>query len=427
MHHGAEVTPNILAGLGIFYLLCALLNGGAAAFVWQRFQRAPVALLWAGLALAYLALAGLGFAGSHALVLPQGFRDFVNGIAGPVTYTLGAVALFTLFIVFRGFFVKPAVAWAGLNLVLLFFGFSMTDANFRLIVGKPDNVPISGMIFLLGFFTWLGMWKAVRNDRRISQGRPLIEQEQSEKVLVWPDLVYTELICMVLITVLLVVWSIPLKAPLEQPASDLKTPNPSKAPWYFLGLQEMLVYYDPWMAGVVLPSFIIVGLMAMPYIDFNKLGNGYYTFNQRKFAMVMFLFGFIVLWVTLILLGTFLRGPNWNFFGPYEPWDVHKVEALNNVQFSEYFWIWMMGRGLPREWYLRELPGIILVLVYLFGVPPLLGLTVFRKFLVKMGFIRFMVLALLLLFMAALPIKMVLRWTINLKYIVYIPEFFFNI
>ena len=56
--------------------------------------------------------------------------------------------------------------------------------------------------------------------------------------------------------------------------------------------------------------------MAIPYIDFNKTGNGYYTIDQRKFAYVMFQFGFLVLWVTLIVMGTFLRGPNWNFFGP---------------------------------------------------------------------------------------------------------------
>ncbi len=77
---------------------------------------------------------------------------------------------------------------------------------------------------------------------------------------------------MVLLTVVLVVWSIGLKAPLEEPANSAMAPNPSKAPWYFLGLQEMLVYFDPWMAGVVLPGLIIVGLMAIPYIDTNPQG-----------------------------------------------------------------------------------------------------------------------------------------------------------
>ena len=116
----------------------------------------------------------------------------------------------------------------------------------------------------------------------MARGEPVLEKLDDEKVLVWPDLVYTELICMVVCTFVLIVWAILLKAPLEQPATTAKAPNPSKAPWYFLGLQEMLVYFDPWMAGVVLPTMIIVGLIAMPYIDFNHKGNGYYTFNEAQ-------------------------------------------------------------------------------------------------------------------------------------------------
>jgi hypothetical protein len=294
-------------------------------------------------------------------------------------------------------------------------------------------------VFLLGFFTWLAAYRSVQNDQRAKEGLPPLEKEDDEKVLVWPDLVYTELICMIGITILLIVWAILVKAPLEEPASSVKTPNPSKAPWYFLGLQEMLVYYDPWMAGVVLPSMIIVGLMAIPYIDFNKQGNGYYTIEQRPFAYIMFQIGFLELWVTLIVLGTFLRGPNWNFFGPYEPWDAHKVLALNNVNLSDILWIDIFGASVPKVtaemgagqqlWIIlqREWLGILLVLGYLLLLPPLLAVTALRPFFARMGFLRYMVLANLLLFMAALPIKMVLRWTMNLKYIVAIPEIFFNL
>ena len=221
------------------------------------------------------------------------------------------------------------------NLFLLFFGMSMTDYDFRDIVTKPDNVPIVGLLILVGCFFWLGLRRAVINDARIAQGLPPLEDLEPDKTLTWPDLVYTELICMVVLTIVLVVWGIVLQAPLEQPASSTTAPNPSKAPWYFLGLQEMLVYFDPWMAGVVLPSMIIVGLMAIPYIDTNKSGNGYFSYNDRKFAYNTFQYGFVVLWVVLILLGTFLRGPNWNFFGPYEYWDLHKLIPLNNVNLSE--------------------------------------------------------------------------------------------
>src|SRR5882672_9810773 len=313
--------------------------------------------------------------------------------------------------------------------MILVMALSMTDYDFRQIVGKPDNVPIVSMLFIVAFFTWLYFKRAVDNDQRIAAGKPLFEQEDNEKVLVWPDLVYTEMICMVVLTAVLVVWGIVLQAPLEEPASSVKTPNPSKAPWYFLGLQEMLVYYDPWMAGVVLPSMIVVGLMALPYIDFNKKGNGYYTFNERKFSVLTFMFGFLPLWIGLIILGTFLRGPNWNFFGIYEFWDSHKLVVLNNVNLSEYFWSWL-GQPLPvaatgsdawmqayaiikREWL-----GLLLVILYLGALPMVMAMTIFRRFFMRMGFIRYMVFANLVLFMACLPIKMILRWTINLKYIV---------
>jgi hypothetical protein len=178
--------------------------------------------------------------------------------------------------------------------------------------------------------------------------------------------------------------------------------------------------------------------MAIPYIDFNKEGNGYYTINQRKFAYLIFQLGFLELWVTLIVLGTLLRGPNWNFFGPYEAWDPHKVEALVNIYLSDVFWHDVMHTSLPKApagssgltefgfiiW--RELPGILIVLGYFIALPPIMAVTVLRKFYQKMGFIRYMVLANLLLFMMALPIKMVLRWSFNLKYLIAIPEYFLN-
>src|SRR5207248_2748309 len=246
---------------------------------------------------------------------------------------------FFAMLAFRRVFANGIVAWAVVNLGLLFFGLSMTDFDFRDIVTKPDNVPIVGLIVLVGFFTWVALRRAVINDARTAEGLPNLEELEPEKTLTWPDLVYTELIAMVAQTIFLVVWGIALQAPLEQPASSTVAPNPSKAPWYFLGLQEMLVYFDPWMAGVVLPTMIIVGLIAMPYIDFNQKGNGYFTFRERKFALSTWMYGFVVLWVVLIVLGTFLRGPNWNFFGPFEPWDPHKVVPLNNVNLSELFWL----------------------------------------------------------------------------------------
>ena len=233
---------------------------------------------------------------------------------------------------------------------------------------------------------------------------------------------------MVLFTVVLVVWSIALQAPLEEPANTSVAPNPSKAPWYFLGLQEMLVYFDPWIAGVVLPSFIVVGLMAIPYLDTNPKGNGYYTFKERKAAILAFLFGFLILWIELIVIGTFLRGPNWNFFGPYEYWDLNKIEPLVNVDLSELIWIKLLGYGLPGHWLPREIFGILLLGGYFFVLPVLLAKRgIGKSWYEKMGPARYYISMSLMLTMMLLPLKMYCRWMFNLKYFVHIQEFFFNI
>lgn len=354
-------------------------------------------------------------------------KAFVNTLADPRLFFFLAVLSLVLLVWKREQLSSNAVGYGMQGVLALFFLWGFFDPNFRLIIAKPDNVPIVGLIFLLVFFTWYSMREAVLNDRRIEKGEGPIEKEESDRVWVWPDLVYTELIALIVCSVVLIVWSIVLKAPLEQPANRSVTPNPSKAPWYFLGLQEMLVYFDPWLAGVVLPGLIIVGLIAIPYVDTNPKGNGYYTFRERKAEITLFLFGFVILWSSLIVLGTFLRGPNWNFFGPFEYWDIHKLEALVNVNLSEYIWVRALGTGLPGSWFVREIFGILLVLAYVFVLPVILAKTVFKTYVEKLGPPRYYVAAFLFLMMMSLPAKMLLRWIFNLKYIVAINEFFFNI
>src|SRR5713101_997795 len=303
---------------------------------------------------------GLAFVGLGVFML-------LLGILVPPLLYLGVAYLLILFVLARlgGRLWDTKVGLRLFVLGALAFGVSMLDPNFFLIAAKPDNVPIVAMIFLLGFFTWVALRKAYLNDTQIAVGGiPWEKTESDEKLFTWPDLVYTELLCMILLTIVMIVWSVVLRAPLEEAANPTSSPNPAKAPWYFLGLQEMLVYFDPWLAGVVLPGLIIVGLMAIPYIDTNPKGNGYYTFRERKWEIGLFLFGFIILWILLVIAGTFLRGPNWNFFGPYQYWDVHKVEPLVNIHLSEIFWVRLLHQALPSRWYVRELPGILIALTY---------------------------------------------------------------
>src|SRR6266478_1994217 len=307
-------------------------------------------------------------------------KGLINAVADPRVFFILAVGALAVVVRKRELVASTAVGYGLLALLGVFFAVGTFDFNFRQIVTKPDNVPIVGLIFLLVFFVWYSIREAVLNDRRITAGQGPIEKAESDRVWVWPDLVYTELISLILCSVVLIVWSIFLKAPLEQPANPANTPNPSKAPWYFLGLQEMLVYFDPWLAGVVLPSLIIVGLICIPYIDKNPKGNGYFTFKERKAEITIFLFGFAVLWASLIVLGTFLRGPNWNFFGPFEYWDIHKLAALTNVNLSEYIWVRGLRMGLPTNWFVREVFGILFVLFYVFALPVILGRTLLKAY-----------------------------------------------
>mgnify|MGYP003694423651 CR=1 FL=1 len=95
----------------------------------------------------------------------------------------------------------------------------------------------------------------------------------------------------------------------------------------------MLVYYDPWLAGVVFPSLIIVGPDGDPLHRHQPEGERLlHRSRSARSRSTLFLFGFLILWVLLVILGTFLRGPNWNFFGPYEYWDLHKLRGPGQRQ-----------------------------------------------------------------------------------------------
>lgn len=364
----------------------------------------------------------------------DGVKEFINGLCQPHWFLIIAASGLVVFLAGYRRFTKPAVAGTLGALFTLFFVLSCLDSNFVLLVRKADNVPIVMMVFAVGFFLWLAFRQAAINDERMEKGQPLLEAGADDKVPVWPDLVYIELIAMMLFTAFLTVWAIVLRAPLEQPADPNVAPNPAKAPWYFLGLQEMSVYFDSWLAGILLPGLIVVGLIAIPYIDKNPRGNGYYTFKERPFAVGMFLFGFVVLWVALIIYGALLRGPNWNFFGPFEYWDLHRPIAQLNTGFHDLFWIGLLGRALPDKgwWFVpayvvRELPGILLLVGYFVVGPKVLRALFFKKLYRQLGVARYSVMVMLLLVMILIPIKMVLRWTLNLHYIVGIPEWFLNV
>jgi len=301
------------------------------------------------------------------------------------------------------------------------------------IISAPDNVPIVALLFLVPFFTWYGLRQALANDRlidRLTKDPELAKTHHrkvepyregwAQKLYVWPYLLRVEFLTAIIVTVILMVWSITLNAPLEEPANPNLTMNPAKAPWYFLGLQEMLVYFDPWIAGVVMPTLILVGLMIIPYVDCNPLGNGYYTFRQRKFAILTFCFGFMVLWLSMVFIGTFIRGPGWMWFWPGTTWDHHRLVFETNRDLNELFGI------TTQPW--SGLVGAAAVGLYfvIFGwlTHKLFVWNEFnRKIYQKMTLVQYLTLQSFLLIMWALPVKMFLRLVFRIKNVMVTPWF----
>ena len=301
------------------------------------------------------------------------------------------------------------------------------------IVSAPDNVPIVALLFLVPFYAWYGLRQTVKTDKLIDEleADPKLAKTHHRKIFpyqpewerevhVWPYLMRIEFLAAIIVTVILTIWAITLNAPLEEPANPNLTMNPAKAPWYFLGLQEMLVYFDPWIAGVVMPTLIIVGLMVIPYIDANPLGNGYYTFKQRKIAILTFCFGFLVLWLSMIFIGTFIRGPGWMWFWPGQTWDPSRL-------------VFEVNRDLPDIFHISNIWGKVIFGAFAVGlyfvvagalIHKLITLTEFnRKIYRRMTFLQYITMQSFLILMLSLPAKMLLRHLFRIKYVWVTPWF----
>jgi hypothetical protein len=193
-----------------------------------------------------------------------------------------------------------------------------------------------------------------------------------------------------------------VQAPLDVPADPAFTPNPAKAPWYFLGIQELLVHFDAWLAGVVIPLVIVAALVAIPFLDNDPAGAGQYALSKRKAAVIPFTAG-IVLLVLLTVMAAWFRGPNWDWYWPWESWGMAKPSRTGFATLS-----------LP--WGLALIGGY-----YLSGFL-LIGRWLRRRY-AAWGGLRRMVYLFLVLSMAAVAIKIVLRLAFNLRYLLSTPWF----
>ncbi len=159
-------------------------------------------------------------------------------------------------------------------------------------------------------------------DRRILgivPGRPPVgdhkDPQKDDSVMVWPHLLVRHAVVAVGVLLFVMALGILFDAPLREVANPTVTPNPEKAPWYFAGLQELLSRFHPIVAGVLLPGAIVIGLLALPYMDRNPAKAA----RRRKVAVVTFTI-FLVVWIALTIVGFAFRGPNWAWVWPWNEW-----------------------------------------------------------------------------------------------------------
>jgi len=141
------------------------------------------------------------------------------------------------------------------------------------------------------------------------------EPDEQELVMTSPHLLTRHAVAALAVLLLVLVLAILFDAPLREVANPFQTPNPEKAPWYFAALQELLSHFHPVLAGVLVPTAIIGGLLALPYIDRNPA----IAIKARKVAVATFTI-FLVVWIVLTLIGFAFRGPNWGWVWPWKEW-----------------------------------------------------------------------------------------------------------
>jgi len=189
----------------------------------------------------------------------------------------------------------------------------MTESNTPSVPGKgsPGETPVE-----------LGPKPQVASGRRVLgvvPGVPVAgerkEPADDDLVMVWPHLLVRHAVAAMSVLFLVMLLAVLFDAPLHEVANPTVTPNPEKAPWYFAALQELLAHFHPLIAGVLIPGAILIGLVALPYIDRSLFMRP----QHRRVAVATFT-TFVVIFVVLTLIGFAFRGPNWGWVWPWEEW-----------------------------------------------------------------------------------------------------------
>ncbi len=218
-----------------------------------------------------------------------------------------------------------------------------------------------------------------------------------------PNFVMKELCVGLFFLIIIFTWSFYMNSPLYELADPTATPAHIKAAWYFVGLQEILAYFDPYLAGVIIPTSILAGLYLAPFLDPDPIkGVGRFAWRERTFSMCTFLGGFIFWW-GLVVVGWYFRGPLWAFYWPWE--DMHIIKPP------------------PAPPWNFPLPAGIVYIIIFFALGNIIPAVIYPKFFSRMGLVRYTITMTLWTGMIFIVVKMFLMNALNLKYILVTPWF----
>ncbi len=354
------------------------------------------------------------------------FATLIDRLASPPILFGLALVLLVIGVKWRAVWSRTGALVAAV-LLASFLGVSLSDAGFRRLVLDPERLPVLVLVVLSGMVLWLSRHRAL--ERAAPSERLLPEAA-------WPGFSSGELGVAMLVVLVVAVCALLARAPVAAVADPGLPPNPAKAPWFLVGLQEMRGYFDPWVPGVLLPGLMLVALVALPHLDrgrtrIEEAHEGRSPEPAAPELVFFFLIGWWLLWLLPMVIGAFLRGPHGNVFGPFEPWDAARPHLETAVPLSEIVWSRLLDLGPPESRVLRELPGIALAALY-FGLLPVLlpwwkvTRGIFARTRKRLHGWRFYVAFVLVLAMMIVPLKMISWWLFDVEYLIHLPEWSFN-
>ena len=199
------------------------------------------------------------------------------------------------------------------------------------ILTRAFDMHVKVLPLVLGFLMGIHFWRIRKDDilagsflhenptALAAENRPGSDDPQRQNDIGWSDIITRESSKCLLILAIVMGISLLLNAPLEEVATPSVTPNPAKAPWFFLDLQELISWGPPFWFGIVLPSVAVFFLMLVPYLDRGQTGTGQWFHPSRRIQNILFT-AFVTIIIGLIIIGKFMRGPGWVFYWPWQSW-----------------------------------------------------------------------------------------------------------